>query len=67
MKPTNDWIKVFIAIIRIILVIPWVATVVLLRILGCIAWFLSLGHLKNNAFIPAEFIETMGLTYQAKE
>ena len=56
MKPTEQWIKIATIVGRVIFTIPYFGIVSVLLIIGCLAWFLSLGHLGHNAFIPAFFI-----------
>ena len=56
MKPTEQWLKIAGVIIKVILWIPYCILMVTLTILGGIAWFLSLGHLGSDVFIPVYFI-----------
>jgi hypothetical protein len=56
MKPTEQWFKTLIIILKVIFAIPYGVLTIALLLLGCIAWFLSLGHLHDYAFAPAFFI-----------
>ena len=56
MKPTKEWIKALVIILKVIFAIPYGVITIALLLLGCIAWFLSLGHLHDYAFTPVFFI-----------
>jgi hypothetical protein len=59
MKPTKEWFKALVIILKVIFAIPYGVITIALLLLGCIAWFLSLGHLGNNAFMPVLFISAI--------